>query len=142
MTQRARLKTWNNSQASQRKQKREITKFYVLLARKPRQKFIQLQHKLQAQMHTVHSFLKLELNMLHLFFALPFPISVSCDVHFLSSSLSQALWRISQNKTWDFSGLKFILARSHAGVIVRAVSLSFFFPVFIIPMPFKCFSYL
>ena len=126
MTQRARLKTWNNSQASQRKQKREITKFYVLLARKPRQKFIKLQHKLLAQMHTVHSFLKLELNMLHLFIALPFPISVSCDVHFLSSSLSQALWRISLNKTWDFSGLKFILARSHAGVIVRAVSLSFF----------------
>ena len=142
MTRRVRLKTLNNSQASQTKQKREITKFYVLLARKPRQKFIQLQHKLQAQMHTVHSFLKLELNMLHLFFAPPFPISVSSDVHFWSSSLCQALWRISRDKTWDFSGLKFILARSHAGVIVRAVSLSFFFPVFIIPMPFKCFSYL
>ena len=142
MTQRVRLKTLNSSQASQTKQKREITKFYVLLARKPRQKFIQLQHKLQAQMHTVHSFLKLELNMLHLFFALPFPISVSSDVHFWSSSLCQALWRISRDKNWDFSELKFILARSHAGVIVRAVSLSFFFPVFIIPMPFKCISYL
>ena len=99
MTQRVRLKTLNNSQASQTKQKREITKFYVLLARKPRQQFIQVQHKLNAQMHTVHSFLKLELSMLHLFFALPFPISVSCDVYFLSSSLSQALRRISQDKT-------------------------------------------
>ena len=126
MTQRVRLKTLNNSQASQTKQKREITKFYVLLARKPRQKFIQLQHKLQAQMHTVHSFLKLELNMLHLFFALPFPISVSSDVHFWSSSLCQALWRISRDKNWDFSELKFILARSHARVIVQAVLLSFF----------------
>lgn len=126
MTQRVRLKTLNNSQASQTKQKREITKFYVLLARKPRQKFIQLQHKLQAQMHTVHSFLKLELNKLYLLFALPFPISVSCDVHFWSSSLCQALWRISQDKTWDFRGLKFILARSHARVIVQAVLLSFF----------------
>ena len=139
MTQRARLKTWNNSQASQRKQKREITKFYVLLARKPRQQFIQLQHKLQAQMHTVHSFFKLELSMLHLFFALPFPISVSCDVHFLSSSLSQALWRILQDKTWDFSGLKFILARSHAGVIVRAVSLSFFFQFLLSQCPSNAF---
>ena len=82
MTQRVRLKTLNNSQASQTKQKREITKFYVLLARKPRQQFIQLQHKLQAQMRTVHSFLKLKLSMLHLSFALPFPISVSSDVHF------------------------------------------------------------
>lgn len=126
MTQRVRLKTLNNSQASQTKQKREITKFYVLLARKPRQKFIQLQHKLQAQMHTVHSFLKLELNKLYLLFALPFPISVSCDVHFWSSSLCRALWRISQDKTWDFRGLKFILACSHARVIVQAVLLSFF----------------
>ena len=126
MTQRVRLKTLNNSQASQTKQKREITKFYVLLARKPRQKFIQLQHKLRAQMRTVHSFLKLELNKLYLLFALPFPISVSCDVHFWSSSLCQALWRISQDKNWDFRGLKFILARSHACVIVQAVLLSFF----------------
>ena len=110
MTQRVRLKTLNNSQASQTKQKREITKFYVLLARKPRQKFIQLQHKLRVQMRTVHSFLKLELNKLYLLFALPFPISVSCDVHFWSSSLCQALWRISQDKNWDFRGLKFILS--------------------------------
>ena len=139
MTQRVRLKTLNNSQASQTKQKREITKFYVLLARKPRQKFIQLQHKLQAQMHTVHSFLKLELNMLHLFFAPPFPISVSSDVHFWSSSLCQALWRISRDKTWDFSRLKFILARSHAGVIVRAVSLSFFFQFLLSQCPSNAF---